>query len=169
MELVTAFLAMEKENSNIKLMIVGGAESGEAIETEYSINVKNLASQTKNIIFTGYVNHEDIGNYYAIGDIAIFPSLWEEPFGLVLLEAMLCGICCIVTNSGAFPQIGGDAVCVVSKDDYIVENLKESICELLYNDEKRNYYAFKGKEKIKNCEKYRKEYYYTEFVKIISK
>jgi glycosyltransferase involved in cell wall biosynthesis len=37
--------------------------------------------------------------------VLVFPSTWEEPFGLVLIEAMLCGTPVVALRRGAVPEI----------------------------------------------------------------
>lgn len=54
----------------------------------------------------GYVKKvEDI---YASSDIIVMPSRWEEPLGLVCLEAGACGKPVIATRSGGIPEIVRD-------------------------------------------------------------
>jgi glycosyltransferase involved in cell wall biosynthesis len=50
---------------------------------------------------------------YRAADVCVFPSEWEEPFGLVPLEAMACGTPVVATGtggSGEFLVDGGNCV-----------------------------------------------------------
>lgn len=40
-------------------------------------------------------------------DLAVFPSVWEEPFGLVAAEAMARGVPFVVSDAGALPEVAG--------------------------------------------------------------
>ena len=55
------------------------------------------------------VPHHTLGDYYNSADVFVFPSL-VEGFGLVLLEAMACGIPIITTPNTAAPDIITDGV-----------------------------------------------------------
>lgn len=55
--------------------------------------------------FLGPVPNAELGRYYQQADIFIFPSLWQEPFGMPLVEAMAAGLPVVATESGAFPEI----------------------------------------------------------------
>ena len=57
----------------------------------------------------GSVPHHTLGNYYNSADVFVFPSL-VEGFGLVLLEAMACGIPIITTPNTAAPDIITDGI-----------------------------------------------------------
>lgn len=59
------------------------------------------------VIFTDFT--ADVRKYYHLMDIVVVPS-WEEPLGLVTLEAMACGKPVIGTNSGGTPEIIQDQV-----------------------------------------------------------
>jgi glycosyltransferase involved in cell wall biosynthesis len=41
----------------------------------------------------------------AAAHVFVLPSLWGEPFGLATLEAMAHGLCPVVSDSGASPEI----------------------------------------------------------------
>jgi len=47
----------------------------------------------------------------------LFPIQWEEPFGLVMIEAMLCGVPVLATARGAAPEVVEDGVTGVLCDD----------------------------------------------------
>lgn len=72
------------------------------------------------------VPHQLLNQYYSLGSVLVFPSL-VEGFGLVLLEAMACGIPVITTPNTAGPDIitdGAEGFIVPIRD---VEALKEKI------------------------------------------
>jgi glycosyltransferase involved in cell wall biosynthesis len=41
----------------------------------------------------------------AAGRAAVVPSVWEEAFGLVAIEAMACGVAPIAPAHGSFPEL----------------------------------------------------------------
>lgn len=51
-----------------------------------------------NVDFAGFISEEDKPRYLASADIAIFPSLGGESFGIVLLEAMASGRTCVLAG-----------------------------------------------------------------------
>ncbi|MBX9793588.1 MAG: glycosyltransferase family 4 protein [Burkholderiaceae bacterium] len=63
--------------------------------------------------------------------VLVVPSVWEEPFGVVALEAMACGCIPLVSRSGGLPDaIGGGGVVVPLGD---IDALAEAIDGLLGN------------------------------------
>lgn len=42
----------------------------------------------------------DLANLYSCHSILVFPSIWQEPFGLIPLEAMACGTPVVATGTG---------------------------------------------------------------------
>ena len=61
-------------------------------------------SLEKDVIFTGFVDKQTIGKIYSLSDIVAIPSL-NEPFGIVVLEAMLFRKPIVGSNSGGIPEI----------------------------------------------------------------
>jgi glycosyltransferase involved in cell wall biosynthesis len=59
----------------------------------------------------------------------LFPIEWEEPFGLVMIEAMACGTPVVATRRGAVPEVIRDGVGGVIVDDYkeMVEALDDAL------------------------------------------
>lgn len=55
--------------------------------------------------FMGFVEPDD---FYGRIDLLVVPSLWHEPFGSVVVEAMSHGLPTIVSARGGLPEIMGD-------------------------------------------------------------
>ncbi len=95
----------------------------------------------------GGVNHTDMPRIYNSHDFLLFPSLWEEPFGLVALEAIACGLPVIAFKSGGIPEILGENNSYVLKEktpDALSKLLtKLSVDKLSLN--KKNYPLFTDK------------------------
>ena len=71
--------------------------------------------------FDGFVEFEQRAKFYAGIDALVLPSRtqkdWKEQFGRVLAEAMACGVPCIGSDSGAIPEVIGDAGLVFKEGD----------------------------------------------------
>lgn len=83
----------------LKLVLVGKG----SCENEYRNLSKKNEIENK-IIFTGYVNHAEIADYYNNLDIFVIPSV-RESFGVSVLEASACGLPVIATNTGGLPEV----------------------------------------------------------------
>ena len=83
--LLRAFKLLQKKKLPLRLIIVGeGPKKGEAKDF---IKDNNL----KNIFFEGQITDDKLlARYYNSADICVFPSIYGESFGIVLLEAMAC-------------------------------------------------------------------------------
>lgn len=68
------------------------------------------------VIFLGEIRPPDLRALYCAADVLVLPSLYEG-FGLPAVEAMTCGTPVVVANTGALPEIVGDAGVQVRPDD----------------------------------------------------
>ena len=138
-ELIKAFTQL-KDYSNIKLLIIGGSFFGNTKGTD--IFITSLQEESKgiedSIVFTGFVPYKQIPSYLAMCDVAVIPSLWEDPFPTTILEAMASGLPIIATNSGGITEACKDCAIIINKDNDIIRNLQESIIKL-YNDKNLQY------------------------------
>jgi spore coat protein SA len=128
--LFEAFSKIFKQIHDCKLLIVGGAHFGNNNETTY---VKKLRQQAEifqeRIHFTGSVSHQDLPGIFANAAAFVCPSLWEEPFGIVNVEAMACGIPVIASNRGGIPEAIGDSGILFDPDQ--PESLAEALTNIL--------------------------------------
>jgi glycosyltransferase involved in cell wall biosynthesis len=85
------------------------------------------------------VSHGEIPDYLKSIDIFVLPSYsiegWKEQFGLTLAQAMLAGVACVGTASGAIPDVIGDAGLIVPERN--IEALAEALGKLCQSDELR--------------------------------
>ena len=135
-------------------MILGGTFYGNAInEDEFVRSLKVKAESIKRKLhFTGFIPYEDVPNYLRIADIAVLPSMWEEPFGLTIVEAMAAGLPLVTTRSGGIPEICEGVATIVEKEN-VVNNLKEAILDLYHHPEKRRQMAAAALERAKMFDK----------------
>jgi glycosyltransferase involved in cell wall biosynthesis len=49
----------------------------------------------------------DRADFFSLVDVAVFPSTWPEPFGLVVAEAMGARVPVVVSDAGALPEVVG--------------------------------------------------------------
>ena len=97
--------------------------------------------------FLGFVEHEKMPAYYAQADLFVLPSR-RESFGLVLAEAMACGLPVVATAAGAIPEVVEDGVTgvLVPPDD--PEALANAIGSLLSDPEKMKTMGARGKARV---------------------
>jgi glycosyltransferase involved in cell wall biosynthesis len=65
----------------------------------------------------GWLPHEQVLAALSRAGIAVVPSRWPEPFGLVALEAMACGAPLLVADRGALPEVTANAAVRIDPDD----------------------------------------------------
>ena len=88
--LVDAFCRLSDEGSEIALVIIGDGPYREEMETA-------LAGYP--VLFTGYLQGEELQRAYASADLFVFPSA-TDTFGNVVLEAQASGLPVIVSDAG---------------------------------------------------------------------
>ncbi len=139
--LIDAFKMIRAKRDDAKFLLIGPYKDSEYGDPAFH---NHIISRIKGyglghlISFTGLIRHEELPRYYATCDILVFPSEWEEPFGIVCIEALSCGKPVIVTDSGAFREIIANNLngFIVPKRD--PEKIAENVLLLLANDNLRN-------------------------------
>ncbi len=99
-------LVREPQARTVQLTIVGGSTF-----PEYEAQVRKLVRTLfleENIRFTGMLARDELVSVYQQHDVLLFPSMWEEPFGITPLEAMSSGLAVIGTATGGSPEIFED-------------------------------------------------------------
>ena len=86
----------------VQFTIVG--DGSERLPLEELVREKKLTNLVK---FAGWVTQQETFDYYAQADIFCFPSI-REFGGAVVLEAMACGVPCVVVNNGGIGEYVSD-------------------------------------------------------------
>ena len=164
-ELILAF-KMIKNIDNAKLLIVGNSAFGKKIQTEFDKELIRISQDIKDkIVFTSFVPNDVLYKIHNIADIAVVPTIAEEAFGMVVVEAMVSGLPLIVTRSGGIPEIvSKENAIILEKDEFLIENMAKSLDLLITDKNKRTNMGIKGKEL---AEKFSAQNFYKNFVKII--
>ncbi|HYC89650.1 MAG TPA: glycosyltransferase family 4 protein [Thermoanaerobaculia bacterium] len=104
---VDVFLRAAARVPDAKFVVAGGAVEG---REEFAASLHALARELGlDVRFTGWRYGPDrIAELHAALDVLVLPSVWPEPFGLVLLEAMASGKPVIATRHGGPVEIVAD-------------------------------------------------------------
>ena len=88
------------------------------------------------VIFTGGRSNDELPQYYALADIAVYPSVGAETFGIAMGEALACGVPVVSTNVGGIPDVvtEGTGLLVAPKN---ADALAAAMTELLTRDDLR--------------------------------
>ena len=115
--------------------------------------------------FTGFIPYEDIYKIYSISDIAVLPSIWDDPAPLTIIESLSCGLPVITTNSGGIPEyVNEKCAFIYDRDDNLIQNISRGIDELLRNDELR---INMGKESLNASKELTLDNYYFNFIELL--
>ena len=108
--------AVSKLNFDWRLRLLGGGP----LLNEFREQATRLNIADK-VQFDGQVPSTEVPAYYQKLDVLVLPSLtrpnWKEQFGRVLVEAMASGVPVIGSDSGAIPDVIGDAGLIFPEGD----------------------------------------------------
>jgi glycosyltransferase involved in cell wall biosynthesis len=129
--LVKALPLVLERQANAKLLVVGsGPCKGDLVSLAERLHVQDK------VMFRDAVSQEELVRYYSMSDVFVLPSVITEGgetegLGLVLLEAMACGVPVIGSAIGGIPDIikDGDTGLLAQQKD--PGDLAEKICRVL--------------------------------------
>jgi spore coat protein SA len=110
--LLEAMKLLEQQDVRVEAQIVGSAGFGDGTDTPYIRQLK--ANSPASVRFCAYRSGVPLGELFRKADIFCSPSVWEEPFGMVNVEALASGLPVVSTRSGGAREIfaGGGGILV---------------------------------------------------------
>jgi len=125
--------------------IIAGGEAWTQNKKIYDLAKKSYISNE--IKFLGYIPAEDKMALYQAASIFIYPSFYEG-FGFPPLEAMASGVPVICSDSSSLPEIVSNTALLF--DPYDINQLAETIHQVLTDDNLKRNLIEKGKEQVKS-------------------
>lgn len=130
-------------SKNRKILIIGDGPLFKKLEIM-------ACNTSKNIKFQGWVDHEELPKFIRKSKILVVPSL-SEPQGVVVLEAIACGVPVIGTYVGGIPDM-----IVHNKNGFLIKPndsrvLGETIDNLLKDEKKLHSFS---QETLKTAQKF---------------
>jgi glycosyltransferase involved in cell wall biosynthesis len=142
MEFVKAVELAAKENNFIAGLMVGDGPLRQSCEEYVSTNHLPLR-------FTGFLNQSEIVRAYVAADALVLPSDGGETWGLVVNEAMTCGLPCFVSD-----HVGCSSDMIVAKQTGAVfplgdyQRLANCLTEFAGDDIQRKTMSKRAKERV---------------------
>ena len=144
LNLIKAFEALPEElRLQYKLVLAGSCWAG--AEEVKSYAAKSVAS--RQIVFCGFVAHEEIQPLFLGAALYIFPSFYEG-FGLSLIEAMAYGIPCACSRNSSLGEIAGQAALLFEPSD--VGDISRAMVKLLTDEKLRDEMQRRGKQRARD-------------------
>ena len=100
----------------------------------------------KDIVFTGWVEQEDLPAFYSLADLFLYPSN-VEAFPIPITEAMACGTPIVTSNVNGLKEVAGDAAVFV--DPSRPEEIATAIGQVLLDSELQKSLSAKSLERAK--------------------
>lgn len=123
-------IVLKEKRHKIKFLVIGKGEMERSIRQEI---LRNHVED--HVLLLGNVENGKLKQYYTGSDIFVFPSIGEG-FGLVFLEAMICGLPIIASSEGSSSEIIGDAGLIFTARN--PNDLASKMMELLDNQDLYN-------------------------------
>ncbi len=100
----------------VSAVIVGDGPEAEGLkELAQSLSIEGRVQ------FVGHANYRSLADLYRELDVVVIPSVptrrWDEQFCRVAVEAMASGVPIVASNTGALPEVIGDAGILVPPGD----------------------------------------------------
>jgi glycosyltransferase involved in cell wall biosynthesis len=164
--LVEAMKRVLRERSDVALLVVGGISAQppsprwslanderfrefEELKKNYKEHLVGLAAGNENAIhFVGDVSYFELPKYYRRADIFVHPAVWNEPFGMIITEAMACGRPVVSTRAGGIPEIVIEGETGLLAEPGDPRSLAGAILELVSDPARREAMGRAGKLRV---------------------
>lgn len=166
MQLIEA-MYMLQDLPKIKLLVLGSSFYGnDDNENSFAKALREKAAHLSDrIIFTGFISYAQMPNYLRMANIAVIPSVWDDPFPTTVLEAQAMGLPIITTRRGGIPEeVTENNAILLDTNEHFAKNLASAILDLYEHPEKREAMS---KASLEHSKLFSKERFAKEFFKAL--
>lgn len=146
---VQDFIAMAHRVGNPKasFLIAGKCRDPQKFPGSYSPqDLADMIGDDRRIRFLDYISAPE--NVYRTSDIIVMPSRWNEPLGLINLEAGACRRPVVATRVGGIPEAIEDGVTGYLVEPGDVEALAQRVSHLIDDPEQRRRMGEAGRRRV---------------------
>ncbi len=115
-----AHTAIEVAQQLCSKLWIAGNKPEQGDDLKYADDILSRHADGVQIIYLGELDDKQKHHYLKRSRALLFPIEWDEPFGIVMIEAMACGTPVIAFNRGSVPE-----VVVPGKTGFIVNDTSE--------------------------------------------
>ena len=109
------------------LHVIGGRRFSSEPPSAYEKQVCDaIASLGRQAVHHGFIPYDEVRAHQEQAAICIVPSLWEEPAGLTVIEALSAGAALITTNRGGIPETATGRAIIVDITAHLTDSTKLS-------------------------------------------
>ncbi|CAG9620286.1 glycosyltransferase family 4 protein [Sutcliffiella rhizosphaerae] len=148
--LLQALPSIKKEHPNVTMVFIGSKWFGDDQVNNYVKHLYTLgAMYQENVMFIKFVKPVDIPKLFAMSEVFVCSSQWQEPLARVHYEAMAAGLPIITSKRGGNPEVINEG-----KNGFVVEQFEDPesyaslINSLLSDSNKRERLGRNGREKV---------------------
>ena len=109
---ICAIAQARQHGLNVRLEVVGDGPERPALEDLARRELPEFA-----VSFVGRLDRGDVLARICLADAVLVPSVWSEPAGFVVLEAMALGVPVIAADCGGIPEVARGAALLVKPSD----------------------------------------------------
>ncbi len=136
LEAATALAEILPFHPKWRLVIAGARRFADAIPDSYEAKVgKTIAPLGSQAEMTGFIPVQAVRQWQERAAIAACPSLWQEPLGKVVVEALAAGCAVLTTRCGGIPEVAEGRAMMIDKPT--VSAFRDGFEALIKSDELR--------------------------------
>jgi glycosyltransferase involved in cell wall biosynthesis len=146
---VADFIAMARRIPNPKAVFLLAGECRDPKKYAGSYTEADLAAMAggdERIRYVGYI--ENVENIYHTADIVVVPSRWQEPLGLINLEAAACRRPVVATRVGGIPEVVRDGVTGLLVRPGDIHELVSAVGQLIASPDLRRRMGRAGRQMV---------------------